>query len=190
MLAASAVQRSSENCLSAPIAQFACVRAMCWRLPAESVSMSMVEVSLVRAVRRREPLGPAGRSLRMAVVRKRCACDYSKRTGRTPHCMPHRAHAGRMRWPSSLLLSTAMHSHEAVKQLDVIPADELATRLPLQVLAQLPQQGVTVFSVTDDASDTAAFSARYGFGLEDCANTIVVRYKKDGGEHYAALVSL
>jgi prolyl-tRNA editing enzyme YbaK/EbsC (Cys-tRNA(Pro) deacylase) len=83
-----------------------------------------------------------------------------------------------------------MHSHEALTQLDVIPAEELAAHLPAHVLAQLPPQGVTVFSVTDDASDTAAFSARYGFGLEDCANTIVVRYKKDGGEHYAALVSL
>ncbi|MEC5404379.1 YbaK/EbsC family protein [Paraburkholderia sp. MPAMCS5] len=83
-----------------------------------------------------------------------------------------------------------MHSHEAVKQLDVIPADELAACLPSHVLAQLPAEGITVFSVTDDASDTAAFSARYGFGLEDCANTIVVRYRKDGGEHYAALVSL
>jgi prolyl-tRNA editing enzyme YbaK/EbsC (Cys-tRNA(Pro) deacylase) len=83
-----------------------------------------------------------------------------------------------------------MHSHEALTQLDVIPTEELAAHLPAHVLAQLPPQGVTVFSVTDDASDTAAFSARYGFGLEDCANTIVVRYKKDGGEHYAALVSL
>ncbi|MDR7005414.1 prolyl-tRNA editing enzyme YbaK/EbsC (Cys-tRNA(Pro) deacylase) [Paraburkholderia strydomiana] len=72
----------------------------------------------------------------------------------------------------------------------MIPAEELGAHLPAHVLAQLPPQGVTVFSVTDDASDTAAFSARYGFGLEDCANTIVVRYKRDGGEHYAALVSL
>ncbi|WP_429300264.1 YbaK/EbsC family protein [Paraburkholderia sp. GAS199] len=83
-----------------------------------------------------------------------------------------------------------MNSHEFVKQLDVIPADQLAAHLPAHVVEQLPPQGVTVFAVSDDASDTAAFSERYGFGLEDCANTIVIRYKKDGGEHYAALVSL
>jgi prolyl-tRNA editing enzyme YbaK/EbsC (Cys-tRNA(Pro) deacylase) len=83
-----------------------------------------------------------------------------------------------------------MHSHELIQQLDVIAAEQLGAHLPAHVVEQLPAQGVTVFAVTDDASDTAAFSARYGFGLEDCANTIVVRYKKDGGEHYAALVSL
>jgi prolyl-tRNA editing enzyme YbaK/EbsC (Cys-tRNA(Pro) deacylase) len=83
-----------------------------------------------------------------------------------------------------------MHSHELVQQLDVIAKDQLDAHLPAHVTAQLPAAGVTVFSVTDDASDTAEFSTRYGFGLEDCANTIVVRYKKEGTEHYAALVSL
>jgi prolyl-tRNA editing enzyme YbaK/EbsC (Cys-tRNA(Pro) deacylase) len=83
-----------------------------------------------------------------------------------------------------------MHSHEFAQQLDVIAIDQWSAHLPAHVIEQLPTQGVTVFAVTDDASDTAAFSERYGFGLEDCANTIVVRYKKDGGEHYAALVSL
>jgi prolyl-tRNA editing enzyme YbaK/EbsC (Cys-tRNA(Pro) deacylase) len=83
-----------------------------------------------------------------------------------------------------------MHSHELDQQLDLIPADQLDHYLPAHVVARLPAQGVTVFAVSDDASDTAAFSARYGFGLEDCANTIVVRYKKEGAEHYAALVSL
>jgi prolyl-tRNA editing enzyme YbaK/EbsC (Cys-tRNA(Pro) deacylase) len=83
-----------------------------------------------------------------------------------------------------------MHSHELVKQLDVIATEQWSAHLPAHVVEQLPAQGVTVFAVADDASDTAAFSARYGFGLEDCANTIVIRYKKDGGEHYAAVVSL
>ncbi|MEZ0603529.1 YbaK/EbsC family protein [Paraburkholderia sp. IW21] len=83
-----------------------------------------------------------------------------------------------------------MHSHERLKQLDVIPAEQLGAHLPEHVAAQLPAQGVTVFAVSDDASDTAEFSSRYGFGLEDCANTIVIRYKKDGAEHYAALISL
>lgn len=83
-----------------------------------------------------------------------------------------------------------MNSHELASQLDFIAADQLGAHLPAHVVAQLPAVGVTVFSVTDNASDTAEFSARYGFGLEDCANTIVVRYKKEGAEHYAALVSL
>ncbi|MFM0043870.1 YbaK/EbsC family protein [Paraburkholderia sediminicola] len=83
-----------------------------------------------------------------------------------------------------------MHSHEPVKQLDIIPAEQLSAHLPAHVVENLPAQGVTVFAVSDDASDTAEFSARYGFGLDDCANTIVIRYKKEGAEHYAALVSL
>lgn len=83
-----------------------------------------------------------------------------------------------------------MHSHELVRQLDVIERDQWSAHLPAHVIEQLPAHGITVCAVTDDASDTAAFSARYGFGLEDCANTIVIRYKKDAGEHYAALVSL
>ncbi|SMG51229.1 YbaK/EbsC family protein [Paraburkholderia susongensis] len=83
-----------------------------------------------------------------------------------------------------------MHSHELIQQLDVIATEQWRAHLPAHVVEQLPAQGVSVFIVSDDASDTAEFSARYGFGLEDCANTIVIRYKKEGGEHYAALVSL
>ncbi|WP_144140558.1 YbaK/EbsC family protein [Paraburkholderia sp. BCC1884] len=83
-----------------------------------------------------------------------------------------------------------MHSHELPPQLDIIPTEQWGAHLPAHVVEQLPREGVTVFAVTDDASDTAEFSARYGFGLEDCANTIVIRYRKDGAEHYAALVSL
>jgi prolyl-tRNA editing enzyme YbaK/EbsC (Cys-tRNA(Pro) deacylase) len=83
-----------------------------------------------------------------------------------------------------------MHSHELVQHLDIIAMEQWNAHLPAHVVAQLPRNGVTVFAVTDDASDTAEFSARYGFGLEDCANTIVIRYKKEGAEHYAALVSL
>jgi prolyl-tRNA editing enzyme YbaK/EbsC (Cys-tRNA(Pro) deacylase) len=72
----------------------------------------------------------------------------------------------------------------------LLDAGERAGLLPPHVLADLPAEGVGVFRVDDDASDTAAFSARYGFGLEDCANTIVLRFKKGGAEHYAAVVSL
>ncbi|TDN70762.1 YbaK/EbsC family protein [Paraburkholderia sp. BL10I2N1] len=83
-----------------------------------------------------------------------------------------------------------MHSHELVQKLDVIPAEQLSDHLPAEVVARLPAREVVAFSVSDDASDTAEFSARYGFGLEDCANTIVLRYRKDGTEQYAAVVTL
>ncbi|MEI5996739.1 hypothetical protein H3V53_05845 [Paraburkholderia bengalensis] len=83
-----------------------------------------------------------------------------------------------------------MLSHEPLQKLDIIAPEQLAAQLPAHVAASVEGRDIVVFSVTDDASDTAAFSARYGFPMEDCANTIVVRYKKDGGEHLAALVSL
>lgn len=74
--------------------------------------------------------------------------------------------------------------------LDLMSADDIAATLPASVLATLHDTGITVFRVPDDASDTAACSERFGIDLEDCANTIVVRYKKDGGEQYAAVVTL
>lgn len=74
--------------------------------------------------------------------------------------------------------------------LDLMSADEVSADLPPSVLSTLDGAGITVFRVPDDASDTAACSARFGIDLEDCANTIVVRYKKDGGEQYAAIVTL
>ena len=73
---------------------------------------------------------------------------------------------------------------------ELLASDALPGLLPAHVIAALPAGGVGVFRVDDDASDTAAFSERYGFGLEDCANTIVLRFKKGGAEHFAAVVSL
>src|SRR6202012_570919 len=102
---------------------------------------------------------------------------------------PLAARAVRMQRVPLTFLPT-MHSHEFAQQLDVIAIEQWSAHLPAHVVEQLPAQGVTVFAVTDDASDTAAFSERYGFGLEDCANTIVVRYKKDGTEQYASIVTL
>ena len=72
----------------------------------------------------------------------------------------------------------------------VVPPDRHALHLPAGVRAALPASGVTVFTVPDDASDTAAFSARFGFDLDDCANTIVLRYRRAGIEHHAGVVSL
>ena len=79
---------------------------------------------------------------------------------------------------------------DLVQRLDVIPASTWSEHLPATVLAALPRDGMTVFRVDDDASDTAQFSERYGFGLEDCANTIVLRYRKGGEDHHAAIVTL
>jgi prolyl-tRNA editing enzyme YbaK/EbsC (Cys-tRNA(Pro) deacylase) len=79
---------------------------------------------------------------------------------------------------------------DLLQRLDVLPAAALGAHLPARVLAALPPAGVTVFRVDDDASDTAQFGERYGFGLEDCANTIVLRYRKGGEDRHAALVTL
>lgn len=83
-----------------------------------------------------------------------------------------------------------MHLYDIDPDTDVIPPDAIGTHLPAHVAASLEGRDVVVFSVADDASDTADCSARYGIPLEDCANTIVLRYKKDGGEHFAAIVTL
>ncbi|MEJ8826924.1 YbaK/EbsC family protein [Variovorax humicola] len=42
--------------------------------------------------------------------------------------------------------------------------------------------------MTDDASDTAASAAKYGIELDDCANTIVVRFRRESQVHHAAVV--
>jgi prolyl-tRNA editing enzyme YbaK/EbsC (Cys-tRNA(Pro) deacylase) len=83
-----------------------------------------------------------------------------------------------------------MLSHEPLQNLNIVAPDQLGALLPAHVVTALEGRDVVLFSVTDDASDTNDFSARYGFPMEDCANTIVVRYKRDGGEHLAALVTL
>lgn len=62
--------------------------------------------------------------------------------------------------------------------------------LPAPVAAALPPDGVIVFACEDAHSDTAAFSERYGFGLDDCANTLIVKYPQNGEDRFAALVSL
>lgn len=73
---------------------------------------------------------------------------------------------------------------------DLISSDAIGEYLPAPVAATLAGKEVIVFSVPDNASDTADNSARFGIPLEDCANTIVLRYKKDATEHFAAVVTL
>lgn len=75
-------------------------------------------------------------------------------------------------------------------RLDAVAPADYHRHLPEQVARGLPSAELVVFRVADEHSDTAAFSARYGFGLEDCANTLVLRYKRDGAEGYAAVVNL
>ena len=53
---------------------------------------------------------------------------------------------------------------ELVQRLDIVPDSRRSQYLPEKVLTRLPIQDVVVFAVDDDASDTAQFSERYGFG--------------------------
>jgi prolyl-tRNA editing enzyme YbaK/EbsC (Cys-tRNA(Pro) deacylase) len=85
-----------------------------------------------------------------------------------------------------------MSLDEFAKQFrfDAIPAGEHRQHLPAAVAARLPEQDVIVFPVDDEHSDTASFSAQYGFSLDDCANTLVLKYTKEGVDQYAAVVGL
>ncbi|MDQ2779489.1 MAG: hypothetical protein M3Y32_08025 [Pseudomonadota bacterium] len=62
--------------------------------------------------------------------------------------------------------------------------------LPAAVCAALAGRAVRVFRVDPLASDTVVFSERYGFGLDDCANTILLRIKIGGKLQLAAVVGL
>lgn len=79
---------------------------------------------------------------------------------------------------------------EQLRNLEVVPESKYGDYLPETVVADLTGKAIRVFLVSDDASDTAQFSERYGFGLEDCANTIVLRYRKEGADHHAVVVTL
>jgi prolyl-tRNA editing enzyme YbaK/EbsC (Cys-tRNA(Pro) deacylase) len=83
-----------------------------------------------------------------------------------------------------------MHFYNIDVSKDLISSDAIGEYLPPHVAATLVGKEVIVFSVPADASDTADSSARFGIPLEDCANTIVLRYKKDAAEHFAAVVTL
>jgi prolyl-tRNA editing enzyme YbaK/EbsC (Cys-tRNA(Pro) deacylase) len=83
-----------------------------------------------------------------------------------------------------------MGSDDIRRRLSVLPDAEGKEHLPPFVRKDLPAGEVEVFLVDDDASDTEQFSARYGIGMEDCANTLVVKYRKGGVDRHAAIVSL
>lgn len=65
-----------------------------------------------------------------------------------------------------------------------------ASVLPPRVIAAIGDSAVDVFLVDDDASDTERFVARHGVALDDCANTLVLKFRRDGIDQHAAVVSL
>lgn len=86
--------------------------------------------------------------------------------------------------------SDSIRDHAHRFRFEPIEIDRRPAHLPPAVAAALPDDGVLVFACRDEHSDTAAFCAHYGLPLEDCANTLILKYTKNQGEHHAALVSL
>lgn len=58
------------------------------------------------------------------------------------------------------------------------------------ITALLTERGIAheYVSIDPDHADTAVFCERYGYALEDSANTIVVASKKPAGHHVACVV--
>lgn len=83
-----------------------------------------------------------------------------------------------------------MSLHDLTQRFPIQLLTPQDAALPATVAAALPAQDVRVFACEDAYSDTAAFSAHYGFGLADCANTLIVKYPHQQADHYAAVVSL
>ena len=75
-------------------------------------------------------------------------------------------------------------------RIDPIPLDRQAAHLPAAVGAALHGVEAVVFPCPDEYSDTAAFSERFGFGLDDCANTLLLKVTRGPAERYAAVVTL
>jgi prolyl-tRNA editing enzyme YbaK/EbsC (Cys-tRNA(Pro) deacylase) len=75
---------------------------------------------------------------------------------------------------------------------DPVPPERWAEHVPPAVATALAGTDAVVFPVPDDASDTPAFCARFGWPADDCANTIVVRYSltKNGDDRHAAVLTL
>jgi len=71
-----------------------------------------------------------------------------------------------------------------------IAPPQQAAHLPPAVAAALDGLEAAVFACRDEHSDTAAFCAAYGCAPQDCANTLIVKYARDGADHHAAIVSL
>ncbi|RKS75413.1 prolyl-tRNA editing enzyme YbaK/EbsC (Cys-tRNA(Pro) deacylase) [Motilibacter peucedani] len=78
-------------------------------------------------------------------------------------------------------------------QLDYAPALDRTDLLAPPVVEALrggDASGVRVAPVDPSAADTAEFCARYGVGLDESANCVVVVGRREGIERYAACVVL
>jgi len=73
-------------------------------------------------------------------------------------------------------------------RLEWLAPQQLKGRVPTPVFSQLVHYSVYGFLVESSASDTQFFSARYGYPLDDCANTLILKYKKNGTTAYAAAI--
>ncbi len=83
---------------------------------------------------------------------------------------------------------------EAIRQMalshgeKLLDPKQLPARIPAHVLQHLTHLPLKAFIVDSTASDTQVFSERYGYSLDDCANTLILKYKKHGGQAYAAAI--
>lgn len=78
---------------------------------------------------------------------------------------------------------TAPSRHDAL-----LDPKQLGDHIPTHVRQQIAHLSLKAFLVDAAASDTDVFSERYGYPLEKCANTLILKYKKHGAETYAAAV--
>ncbi|GEM_PF-423287 len=92
--------------------------------------------------------------------------------------------------PVFLSCAWFMLTADYLSKLNLVPESERVARLPERVGNSIADLDVVVFNVPDDASDTDACMTRYNIPVEDNANTIIVRFKKNGAAHLAAIVAL
>lgn len=78
---------------------------------------------------------------------------------------------------------TALSHHDKLRD-----PQQLDAQIPAHVLQQIAPLSLKAFTVDSEASDTSVFSKRYGYPLEICANTLILKFKKQGVEAYAAAV--
>ena len=105
---------------------------------------------------------------------------------------PGRSRARRPLQASESERMVCMSMHDLARQFGfvAVPMAQARAELPEPVAVALPESEVVVFACLDEYSDTAAFSERYGVGLDDCANTLILKYSRQQGEHYAAAATL
>jgi len=84
----------------------------------------------------------------------------------------------------------SIHEFAQRFRFDPIPIEQRRAHLPPAVACVLPDEELVVFSCLDEHSDTAAFCLRYCVEPQDCANTLILKYTANQGEHHAAVVTL